>query len=410
MAWPATRPITNSSTATPAVDLCPSASPAAGLVLALAATESLDPQLANAARQAAYGLAAAQQANGRIPAIALFGATAGSHEPPATVADRSPTIAALGLFLILHDQGLSDERIHRATSRALFWLLRQQTVTGGWPGSWPDSPDRKIEPRRVLRLDSSDYRNTTLALYLAGDCLADAAATRAANKSIDLLLRVRFAADRRSAAGLWAGIHQLSGEPFTADPQAGWIDLRATSDAIQTLIGASLMANRNDAAEAVDLAVKSLLQLPHEPPTGWERYYNPDTASPIATTRPAESEGPFTPPVSLAVHIDPAIERLSSLFRSAAALRTISREDYKTLLSANRSLRTRIALALCGVDEAPFALDLPLSRPEIQAYLQDHADWWQKLSQPPPDDLPGRIHRIYWLLCRIQIEKLSSRP
>lgn len=409
LAWPATQPADRSSTATPAVDLSPSASPAAGLVLALAAAESGDEQLANAARLAAYGLAAAQQTNGRIPAIALFGASAGNHEPPATIADRSPTIGALGLFLILHDRGLSDERLHRATSRALFWLLRQQTSTGGWPGSWPDLADQKTESRRVLRLDSPDFRNATLALYLAGDCLGDAAATRAAGKSIDLLLRVRFATDLKSAAGLWAGIHQLSGEPFSADPQAGWIDLRATSDAIQTLICAALMSDRADAAEGVDLAVKSLLQLPHDPPTGWERYYNPDTADPIATTRPADVGGPFTPPVSPAVHIDPAIERLSSLLRSAAALRTVSREEYKSLLSAHRSLRLRIALALCGLDETPFALDFPLSRPEIQTYLQDHAEWWRKLSQPPPDDLAGRIQRIYWLLNRIQIEELAGQ-
>jgi len=374
-------------------------------MLALAARELNDPQLTDAARQVAYGLASAQQGNGRIPAIGLFGASAGSREPPAAVADREPTTGALGLFLLLHDQGQSDERLRRATSRALFWLLRQQTSTGGWPGIWPDLAEKNSDARRLLRLDSSDYRNATLALYLAGNTLGDAAAVRAANKSIDLLLRVRFSPDRRAAAGLWSGIYQLSGEPFTADPQAGWIDLRASSEAIQTLIGAALIADRTDAVEAVDGAVRSMLQLPHEPPAGWERFYNPDTSSPIATTRPAESQGLFTPPADPDRQIDPAIERLSSLFRSAAALRTLSREDYRTLLSANRPLRLRIALALCGLDESPFAVDLPLSRQEAQRYLQDHADRWQQLSEPPPEDLAGQVQRIYWLWTRIQIEQ-----
>lgn len=401
-AWTSTRPARSAALAEVlVVDLGPDVTSAAGLILALAAKELNDPQLADAARQTAYGLASAQQGNGRIPATAIFGASAGSREPHAAVANRSPTLAALGLFLILHDQTQSDERINRAARRALYWLLRQQTSTGGWPAIRSDQSNS----RRWLRLDSTDFRNATLALYLAGDCLRDAAATRAANKAVDLVLRVRFPIDRRPAAGLWSSAYQLSGEPLTDFPQAGWIDLHASGEAIQTLIGAALLVDRADAAEAVDQAVRSMLQLTHDPPAGWERFYNPDTAGPIATTRPTGSDGLFTPPAEPSNQNDSILDRLDSLFRSAAALRTLSREDYRTLLSVNRSIRIRFALALCGLDETPFALDLPLSQQEIQRYLQDHAEQWKQLADPPPEDMAGRIKRIYWLLNRIHVEQ-----
>jgi hypothetical protein len=402
-AWPATQPVSSkSSPDKPTVDLTPAATPAGGLVLALAAKELNDPQLLDISIQIARGLAAAQQGNGRIPRFAIFGASAGGHEPPTVVANRSSTVAALGLFLILHDQSQNDERLDRSTSRALFWLLRQQTTTGGWPTVRPD----QLDAPRLLQLDSTDFRNNTLALYLAGDCLRDAAATRAANKSIDLLLRVRFPIDRRPAAGLWASTYQLSGEPLANNPQSGWIDLRASGEAIQTLIGAALLASRTDAADAVDQAVRSMMQLPHDPPAGWERFYNPETANPVATTRPAEPAGPFTPPTPPA---EPAIENVDSLFRSAAALRTLSRDDYRSLLSANRSLRVRVALALCGLDESPFAVELPLSQPEAQRYLREHAEQWQTLDGPPSTTIIDRIRRIHTLLVRIQIEQRAAQ-
>lgn len=401
-AWPATQPAeSGASVASPAVDLNPPATPAAGMVLALAGKELNDPQLTDAALQVVYGLASAQQGNGRVPATGLFGASAGSREPHVAVADRSPTIAALGLFLIVNDQAQNNERLDRATRRALNWLLGQQTSTGGWAAFLPEQSNN----RRMLRLDSKDFRNATLALYLAGDCLRDAAATRAANKAVDLLLRVRFPIDRRPAAGLWSNAYQLSGEPFTGDPQAGWIDLHASSEAIQTLIGAALLADRTDAAQAVDQAIRSMLKLPHDRPAGWERFYNPDTAGPIATTRPVESEGLFTPPIEPSKQNDPVLDRLDSLFRSAAALRTLSREDYTTLLSANRSLRLRIALALCGQDESPFSLDLPLSQQEAQRYLQNHAEQLRQLETPSPEDLDGRVKRIFWLINCIRVEQ-----
>jgi hypothetical protein len=405
-AWPATQPASPGTTAdAPAVDLNAAATPAAGLVLALAARELDDPQLFDAALNVAHGLAAAQQANGRIPKIAIFGASAGGREPSTVASDRSSTIAALGLYLILRDQAPNDERLGRSTNRALFWLLRQQVGTGGWPTILSDQP----QSRRLLQLDSNDFRNATLALYLAGDCLQDAAATRAANKSIDLLLRVRFAVDRHPSAGLWALAYQLSGEPLTDDPQARWIDLKATSESVQTLIGAALLANRSDAADAVDQAIRSMLPLPHDPPAGWERFYNPDTASPIATTRPAGMDGPFAPPADPNQYTDPAIERLDSLFRSAAALRTLSRDDFRSLLSANRSMRIRIALALCGLDEAPFAVDLPLSQTEAQRYLREHDEQWQLLAGPPPEALADRIRRIHRLMVRLQIERRANQ-
>ncbi|HWP39692.1 MAG TPA: hypothetical protein VNL70_02115, partial [Tepidisphaeraceae bacterium] len=56
----------------------------------------------------------------------------------------------------------------------------------------------------------------------------------------------------------------------------------------------------------------------------------------------------------------------------------------------------------------PLVLDLPLTRDEIPGYLARHEAELRILDSPAPQDLPGRVRRLWLLLICTRLERMQQ--
>ncbi|WP_428939568.1 hypothetical protein [Fontivita pretiosa] len=459
-------PAGRSATAPRPVSMQPLATPAAGLVL-LYAGQLLDEQrYRQAAFEAARGLAAAQTERGQIPRRAVFGSTASGQDEPALLPDRGATRAGLALMLMVIDSSEpKPEALTRPAIRAARWLESQQARDGGWHVAFPPEA-RPAHAKRLIRLDDPDYRDSTYALLLSAEVTADRMTSHAAEQAVQKLLSLRLGtrhvaaeqptaeelelieqikattvptttsqpadaaavdplarylnAPRQAAGGadqqavpesdaikanLWSTAYRPNGaidqslEEFPAGA-----DVLASRYAMQTLLGAYLVTGQKQYGLALEAAARSLEQLRPPGEAQWRRAYLLDP-----TSRPTtESAGVFSPdPLPQGPWVTGTFG-LESILRAVQELKVLGRARYSSRLAEHLNVRQHLAAAACGLLDDPLVLDLPLTRDEIPAYLARHEAEMRILSTPAPQDLPGRVRRLWLLLIRARLERMQQ--
>ncbi len=159
-----------------------------------------------ASRALAKGVLASQQSSGRIPARAIFSTSAAPHDPPADQADRSSSIKAIGVLVVLLDSNSEDEPLRPRSLAGRAMACQTAANTGGWPVLYSEWSDP--QPTKLIRLDRPDFRDATLALILASDALHDALARNSANRSVEFLVKLSID-DSITANGLWRSAYDL---------------------------------------------------------------------------------------------------------------------------------------------------------------------------------------------------------
>jgi hypothetical protein len=302
-----------------------------------------------------------------VRARGLVGKAGGPKEPLTEVPDRAPTRAALGLWLALlepdgkgnelrgadaPDAGLAparlparDERLTRPAAAAAHWLARQQTASGAWAVLHPpDAPRGK--GTRLVRLDDPDYRDTALALLLAGDVLGDAHLKFVSDRSLNALVACRVATGRDPRPTLWQAAYALDGLPqqkFTDLPQG--TDLLASRRAMEVLLCAHLIGSDEAASAALSEAAAAIAALPRKG-DAWSRHHDrrgrPLEAAIGPSTRPAGFfEAPIAPELNIPLGIGPVLA-------AAEQVRRGDEEPLRQSLERGLSLRQRVAAILCG--------------------------------------------------------------
>jgi hypothetical protein len=367
--------------------------PTAGLVLLWTGDLLNDDKYRQAAFQAARGIAAAVDANGRVPARAVFGRSPEGEDAMAAVPDRAPACAGLALLLILHARAdVPDERTHRAMVQAANWLARQQARSGAWPAAWP-ADARPNDTMRIIRLDQRDYRDCTLALLMASATLENPQLDRSGARGVDYLLRLRIDQRGHVGRGLWRSIYNLDGSYPLKIPEATEdVDVLASRFAVQTLLAAYIMTGNRDWGLAANEAVKVIENLRGVDGT-WQRTYGMHPSSRPATTQPEIWE---TWPTGWF--------GLDAIIRTTQELKLLGRDKYLTLLENGFPVRDHVAQVLAGLSDTSLTLGFPLSKEEIEPYLTKNAPMWQTLNGLPPADLPGRVQRLWILYLRAKIE------
>src|SRR5207244_7517553 len=90
-----------------------------------------------------------------------------------------------------------------------------QTDIGGWPSIHPPDAPAK-DAIRILRLDACDYRDSCLAMLLAGEVLHDKLVLRANDKMMSHLLSLRRDDPGTVGNSLWYTAYKPSGAPAPA--------------------------------------------------------------------------------------------------------------------------------------------------------------------------------------------------
>jgi len=405
-------PPPNAGSAPRHVTLQPLGTPTAGILLLWSGEFLNEPKFNDAALQAMRAIAAAQASTGMIPQHAIFGAAASGRTEPRAVPDRSATCAGLALMLsILDAEQPKPQSATHAAQRAVYWLMKQQMEDGAWPAAYPSDAIGN-DAVRLIRMDDGSYRDSTYAMLLAADVLDDAQLSRSAEKSIVKLLSLRAALQQATTQptqapppNLWSSAYRLNGtiDPTLHDFPAG-ADALASRCAMQTLLAAYLMSGEKEAGIALDSSSQALLDL-RSPDGTWQRIYLLQTPTTAPTTNNAGTfDAPTTNPTPWTIgtfDLPPTLDAVTQL-------KIVGREKYAAMLAAQFTPRQRLAAALCGLSDNPLTLDLPVSSSEVEQYLQKHQTDFATLENPLPDDLPGRLKRLWLLLIRAKLEQMQS--
>ncbi len=383
----------------PTVTMQPGGTPAAGLVLLCAGILLEEPRYIDAATNVARAMVTSQTGNGNILSNPTFAASPGGREPPAAVPDRGPTRAGLALLLaVIGADPVKDEMFRRSAIRAASWLIKQQSDDGGWPSS-PPQEDLEDVPSRLIRLDTSDYRDSTVALLLATNVIDDRLAAKAAKRSIDKLISLQLSGPGK-LGGLWATFYRRDGSLLekVGDWPAG-VDALASRRSVETLLAAGLLEKNEDALIAMRESVRALANLRGEDGL-WPR------VTPLRGTLAPRPPSLFQP-ASTQPTADPAIRAdfgIESLILTTDLLQKLGPEQFATQLSQSATIQERLAMVICGVSDAPFASDWPQTAAQVESFLKRHELRWQSLEGSVPAGLSERVARLYALLLRARLE------
>jgi hypothetical protein len=406
-AWPATLESARANARQVQVSMESGATPAAGLVLLEASDVLKDARYAAAAVNAARAVAASQQATGKILAGPTFGNSAGGRDAASAVPDRAATRAGLALLIAARGVDSSkDAQLAGAARRAIAWLLKQQAHDGGWPTAYPPDAD-PLDAERLIRLDGSHYRDSTLALFLAADALDDKPAGKAAARAVGKLLALKVNAPKR-LAGTWTSVYQMNGqfdEKHLAEFPPG-ADILATRYATQTLLSAFVLTRDAEAHAAIDTVATSLAGLRDERADGsWKRLYPFEARGSNFPATTQSVFGPTTTTTAPSIDIEAAgTFGLDQLLDSIRQLQQLGGDEYETRLRSQIPPREQLALTVAGLWDQPMSCDWPATREQAQAYLERHQDLLKRLEGAPPADLKARTARLQALVLRARLE------
>ena len=91
-----------------------------------------------------------------------------------------------------------------------------------------------------------------------------------------------------------------------------------------------------------------------------------------------------------------------------ARLKAGGRDGYVNSLGRSSFVNEEIEASLCCLSDDPMSSHFPLAAGEIPAYIAGHADLWKLIEGPAPDDLAGRVKRLWVLLLRAKLERLAN--
>ena len=358
-----------------------------------------------AALEAARGLSSIQTRAGQVRAHGPMGLFTAPADAPAEVADRSATVAALGLWLTLIDAGDRaagrapggvpddppanppgearggrpgeaenrggpagrDARLTAPAALAARWLVSQQTPTGAWPVGYPsDAPAGK--GARVVRLDTPEFRDTALALLLAADVLERRDLRVRFDKAADQLAAMRVILIGRFDPVLWVAGYDLQGNVLRHVAEfPGDIDLLATRHALQTLLAGYLVTLRTEDAVTARQAAEALAPLPR-PGGKWARFYTnrgePTDPPKPATTRPVSDAAPgFFPGLTDVSKPPPTDPKIDGVLRLTAQIAELGGEKVVQSLAEERPMRRRLVEMICGLSDDSLSPRLPGEKP-----------------------------------------------
>ena len=396
-----------------AVTFEPPGTAAAGFVLYWAGDVLENPKYKQTAFDAVRGMLAVRQPTGQIPPRGLFRpASAGGHETPSLIADRSATRAALGLALCLLDDSGGNDALRRDAASCLNWLLKQQTATGAWPVAFPPAA-APTEGTRLIRLDLPEFRDSVFSMLLATEVLDDARARRSVENSIRLLIRLRLGNVSHGGESLWASSYTLDAGIFDQLPGLPrGIDMLATQHAMQTILAGYIMLDdpprHGDESRIVWSqpffdATKAVARLPKFDGK-WVRLYYPEAAEtpPPPSTQPSGFDKIAPPP--------PDSQRTGAfgmdiMVEDARNLPDAGRAKFRLAASVGFNLRQRLAATLVGLEDDPLSVEYPVRDEDVSQYVKDRAGKFSPLDEPLPDILSERLRRIYLLLIRVKLEQ-----
>jgi hypothetical protein len=388
------------------VSLEPGATPAAGLLLLYASDLLKEPKYADAARNVARGIAAAQQTSGKFPIQALFGNTAASSkEPPNPLPDRASTRAALALLLSLTDDPEKQEEvIGRAAARGAKWLLKQQAETGAWPISFPPGAAPQ-DSSRIVRLDTTDTRDTVLTMLLAYEVLGDPFQRRSAERSVEFLVKVRSGAGLEIGAGLWGPAYTLSALPV--EKSLGFAigyDTLASRYSMQAVFGVWVILGDGQRLAASDLAARSIEDLIKNDDGHWHRHFNykgVSTDTQATTQQAGRIFGPATGSEEAVLASDPG---LASALEAIAQAKALGREKLRERLMADAPLKQHLAQVASGLSEDILTPDFPTAPDQVAAYLKQNAALFRLIDDGAEAGFSGKIARIWAIYVRTKLE------
>jgi hypothetical protein len=369
-----------------AVSMEPQGSPAVGLILQLAGEMLKKPTYLDAAEQAARGALASRDEGGCIAPVPIFGDSVTVNPDPSALPDRAATRAALGLALIAIPNANAKDELTAAALATTKWLSRQQSASGAWPTLAAD-PATPANAVRLARLDNVDARDCTFTMLLAANVLNDKSFTLSANRAVAALLQMRQA-DHHN---LWTIAYDEKLAPLAAKLQLpDDTDLLASQFAMQTMLAAYLMTGERRIGMSVDEAIRATSQLKRVDGS-WDRF--PQT-TPAATK--ASGSGTLA---GAPLHI-------SDLIDTVRQLKVLGREKYLRMIERHFTLNQQLALAICGLDDSPLMMDLPVTTDESLDYIRRHEAEWKTLDDAAPAELAARVHRLWLLLLRAKLEQM----
>jgi hypothetical protein len=404
------------------VSMEPLATPAAGLVLLWTGRFLGETRDVAAAEQVARGVAAAQESTGRVRSYPVYGPMAGGRQALIPIPDRTATRCALGLLLASIESDQADnphqQQIRGAAARASHWLATQQSPNGLWPSTFPPGP-RTRQTIRLVRLDDPDYRDSTYALLLAFDLLHDDGLHHRSTLPLDGLLRLRLVSDVHGP-GLWCTACTVEGTDIPAAFPNG-PDLLASRYAMQTLLGGYLLTGDRNLSSALNAAATTLMQVKRGDGL-YDRFLDPTAAADMAR---AVGNAPATQSFFGQPRAQPASQPAGSqcvlvnrslggsfgipeLLDAIAHLQSNGPDRFAAALASGFSIHQQIEASLCGLIDDPLTLDFPVGAQGVPAYVSSHADLWKWTDGPPPDQLGDRVQRLWILLIRAKLERMSG--
>lgn len=420
----------------------PLGTPAAGLLLLWSGQLLDDVKYRQAALEAARGVSSAISSTGQIPQHAMFAAAAGGRDEPSPVPDRAATRAGLVLLACVLDANdpKPPELLSRSAQRLAQWMIRQQADDGGWPTAHQYTPEGETRPvtLRIIRLDSSDYRDNTFTMLLAGQILDDRTIKRSAARSVQKIVNLRMgippiqpttaeAPDERPTTepeqppteplasvavepgemdrrtnGLWSTAYRMNGALDTnlSDYPAG-ADTLASRYAIQTIFGGYLAGGERQYGQALDLASQAITQLRDQDGVWQKKYLRTPTTAPSTQ----EAGGVFAPQTITPRAGDFGLPPVLNAIRQ---LKLMRRDRYNLMVNEQIDLKQQLAATVCGLMDQPLTLDLPVTKAEVETYIKGHARDFDQLTGPVPDALDQRLRRLWMLFIRAKLEQMQQ--
>jgi hypothetical protein len=94
------------------------------------------------------------------------------------------------------------------------------------------------------------------------------------------------------------------------------------------------------------------------------------------------------------------------LIDTVRQLKVLGRDKYTRMIERHFTVNQQLALAICGLEDSPLMMDLPVTTDESLDYIRRHQAEWKSLDDAPPAELPARVHRLWLLLIRAKLEQM----
>jgi hypothetical protein len=239
----------------------------------------------------------------------------------------------------------------------------------------------------------------------------DVQARLSVERSLEFLLRMRVGSASKIGGSLWATAYGL--DAFATDRipeyQPG-IDVLASRQAMATLFAAYVMRGdlpqRGDEervpwSRALHEAAAAVEKLPKHDGK-WLRLYDYDveaTPPPPRASATAPSTMPTPPGQVLGTF------GMDRMLENVTAMEDVGRERVIAALSANLTIRQRLAAAVCGLEDEPMsAVALPVTDEEVAEFWRHKPEQFKALDGAPPASVAERTRRLYQLWVAAKLE------